>query len=89
MTTRRPVESFSFPVEKIKEGYYTDAYFMRSEEILNGDNYHPRVLMQVFARDHVVVCGTDEVIALIRQCAFHPETIEIHSLRDGEEVDEW
>lgn len=45
--------------------------------------------MQVFARDHVVVCGTDEVIALIRQCAFHPETIEIHSLRDGEEVDEW
>ena len=31
MTTRRPVESFSFPVEKIKEGYYTDAYFMRSE----------------------------------------------------------
>ena len=89
MTTRRPVESFSFPVEKIKQGYYTDAYFMRSEEILNGDNYHPRVLMQVFARDHVVVCGTDEVIALIRQCAFHPETIEIHSLRDGEEVDEW
>lgn len=89
MANRLPVESFSFPVEKIKEGYYTDAYFMRSEEILNGDNYHPRVLMQVFARDHVVVCGTDEVIALIRQCAFHPETIEIHSLRDGEEVDEW
>lgn len=50
---------------------------MRSEEILNGDNYHPRVLIRVFARDHVVVCGTDEVGALIRQCAFHPETIEI------------
>ena len=46
MTTRRPVESFSFPVEKIKEGYYTDAYFMRSEEILNGDNYHPRRQLQ-------------------------------------------
>ena len=28
MTNRRPVESFSFPVEKIKEGYYTDAYFL-------------------------------------------------------------
>ena len=89
MTNRRPVESFSFPVEKIKEGYYTDAYFLRSEEILNGDNYHPRVLMQVFARDNVVVCGTDEVIALIKQCAFHPENIVIHSLHDGDEVEEW
>ena len=62
MTTRRPVESFSFPVEKIKEGYYTDAYFMRSEEILNGDNYHPRVLMQVFARDHVVAVPTRSLL---------------------------
>ena len=89
MTNRLPVESFSFPVEKIKAGYYTDAYFMRSAEILNGDNYHPRVLMQIFARDNVVVCGTDEVIALIKTCAFHPENIVIHSLHDGEEVEEW
>ena len=80
MTNRLPVESFSFPVEKIKAGYYTDAYFLRSAEILNGDNYHPRVLMQIFARDNVVVCGTDEVIALIKTCAFHPENIVIHSL---------
>ena len=89
MTNRLPVESFSFPVEKIKAGYYTDAYFLRSAEILNGDNYHPRVLMQIFARDNVVVCGTDEVIALIKTCAFHPENIVIHSLHDGEEVEEW
>ena len=72
MTNRLPVASFNFPVEKIKAGYYTDAYFLRSAEILNGDNYHPRVLMQIFARDNVVVCGTDEVIALIKTCAFHP-----------------
>ena len=32
MTTRRPVESFSFPVEKIKEGYYTDAYKIFADE---------------------------------------------------------
>ena len=66
MTNRIPVEKFDFPVEKIKSGYYTDAYFLRSEEILNGDNHHPRVLMQIFARDNVVLCGTDEVIALIK-----------------------
>ena len=33
MTKRLPVESFSFPVDKIKAGYYTDAYFIRSAEI--------------------------------------------------------
>lgn len=89
MTERRPVESFAFPVEKIKAGYYSDAYFMRSEEILNGDNHHPRVLMQIFPRADVVLCGTDEVIALLKQCAFHPENLVIHSLRDGVEVNEW
>ena len=45
MKNRLPVEHFHFPVEKIKAGYYTDAYFLRTEEILNGDNHHPRVMM--------------------------------------------
>lgn len=89
MNARRPAASFSFPVEKIKAGYYSDAYFLRSREILNGDNHHPRVLMQIFTREHVVVCGTDEVIALLRQCAFNPEKLVIHSLRDGDETEPW
>lgn len=46
MKNRLPVEHFHFPVEKIKAGYYTDAYFLRTEEILNGDNHHPRVMMR-------------------------------------------
>lgn len=89
MSNRRPVEAFDFPVEQIKAGYYSDAYFLRSAEILNGDNHHPRVLMQIFARDHVVLCGTDEVIALLKTCSYNPQDLVIHSLKDGDEVDEW
>ena len=89
MKNRLPVEHFHFPVEQIKAGYYSDAYFMRTIEILNGDNHHPRVLMQVFTREHVVVCGIDEVIALIRTCAHNPETITIHALHDGDLVAPW
>lgn len=89
MTDRLPVEHFNFPVEQIKAGYYSDAYFLRTAEILNSDNHHPRVLMQVFTREHVVVCGIDEVIALIKTCAFHPENITIHALHDGDEVEPW
>lgn len=66
MKNRLPVEHFHFPVEKIKAGYYTDAYFLRTEEILNGDNHHPRVMMQLFTREPVVVCGIDETIALTK-----------------------
>lgn len=89
MTNRLPVESFDFPVDKIKAGYYTDAYFIRSEEILNGDNHHPRVLMQIFPRANVVLCGIDETIALLKKCSFNPENLVIHALHDGDEVEEW
>lgn len=89
MTNRLPVESFDFPVDKIKAGYYTDAYFLRSEEILNGDNHHPRVLMQIFPRANVVLCGVDETIALLKKCSFNPENLVIHALHDGDEVEEW
>ena len=89
MANRLPVESFGFPVDKIKAGYYTDAYFLRSEEILNGDNHHPRVLMQIFPRANVVLCGIDETIALLKKCSFNPENLIIHALHDGDEVEEW
>lgn len=89
MANRLPVESFDFPVDKIKAGYYTDAYFLRSEEILNGDDHHPRVLMQIFPRANVVLCGIDETIALLKKCSFNPENLVIHALHDGDEVEEW
>ena len=86
---RLPVEHFHFPVERIKAGYYSDAYFLRTEEILNADNRHPQVLTQVFTREPMIVCGIDEVIALIKTCAHHPETIKIRALHDGDKIAPW
>ena len=42
----------NLPVEKMREGYYSDTYFNRAREILEADRYHPRVRMQVFQRNH-------------------------------------
>lgn len=89
MKNRLPVEYFHFPIKKIKSGYYSDAYFMRTAEILNGDNYHPKVMMQIFTREPVVVCGIDETIALLKTCSHNPEDIIIHALHDGDEVNPW
>jgi nicotinate phosphoribosyltransferase len=89
MKNRRPINSFNFPEEEIKKGYYTDAYFLRTAEILEQDNKHPKILMQIFQRENVTLCGTDEVIALLKRCAKNPNDLVIHSLHDGDQVEPW
>ena len=89
MKKRLPVEHFSFPVEQIKSGYYTDAYFLRTHEILTQDEHHPKVLMQIFQREEQILCGIDETIALIKTCAYNPEKIKISALHDGDTIHPW
>lgn len=89
MKTRLPVSHFHFPVEKIMNGYYSDAYFLRTREILVQDNVHPKVLMQVFQREFQILCGIDEVIALLRTCAYNPDKLVIHALHDGDAIEPW
>ena len=36
-------EVFRLPVERIRDGYYSDAYFNFTKELLEGDGRHPRV----------------------------------------------
>ena len=45
---RVPPERFQLPVERMREGYYSDKYFVRAREVLVADSHAPRVLMQVF-----------------------------------------
>src|ERR1700760_1324819 len=59
----------NLPVEKMREGYYSDTYFNRAREILERDRYHPRVRMQVFQRNSAVLCGIDEAIAILKLCS--------------------
>ncbi|MEG6585863.1 nicotinate phosphoribosyltransferase [Dendrosporobacter sp. 1207_IL3150] len=89
MKTRRSPDSFRIPVEEIKSGFYSDSYFLRTQEILNRDNHHPRVLMQVFQRQHSILCGIDEVIAVIQKCAYNPENLVVKALHDGDTIEPW
>lgn len=77
---------FDIPVSKIKSGWYSDKYFVRTKKILEKDNNHARVLMQVFCRKDATVCGLDEAIAIIRTCSTHPEDLTIKALYDGDVV---
>ncbi|MBI5143580.1 MAG: nicotinate phosphoribosyltransferase [Candidatus Omnitrophica bacterium] len=77
---------FNLPVEKIKKGWYSDKYFIRTREVLLKDNYHPDVVMQIFTREKSIVCGLDEAIAVLRFCAYNPEKLKIKALYDGDTV---
>jgi nicotinate phosphoribosyltransferase len=85
VTTRRlPPEIFDLPVEKMREGYYTDAYFNHTREVLLRDARHPRVVMQVFQKHHSYLGGIDEAIAVLKLCAEDWEDLTVHALYDGD-----
>jgi nicotinate phosphoribosyltransferase len=50
---------FRLPVEKLRDGYYSDAYFNLTKSLLEADDHHPRVLMQVFQRRESILGGID------------------------------
>ena len=88
-TKRLPPEIFDLPVEKMREGYYTDVYFNRARETLLADGRHPRVLMQVFQRKQATLGGMDEAIAILKLCADDWDALTVHALYDGDEIEPW
>jgi nicotinate phosphoribosyltransferase len=86
---------FRLPVERIRDGYYTDAYFNLTKELLGANDRHPRVVMQVFQKHHSVLGGVDEAIAVLKLCAGRRvdgewqlgwDELTVHALYEGEEI---
>jgi nicotinate phosphoribosyltransferase len=89
---RRPrlaPEVFDLPVEKMRAGWYTDAYFDHARATLLADGRHPRVVVQVFQKHHAWLGGMDEAIAILRLCAHDPDELTISALYDGDAVEPW
>jgi len=93
MKPRLPPGIFNLPVEKMRDGYYSDAYFNRARDVLERDGRRPIVRMQVFQRSDAVVCGIDEAIAILRLCSGRRhggawedgwDALTVRALRDGD-----
>jgi nicotinate phosphoribosyltransferase len=84
----------NLPVEKMRVGYYADQDLSRAQQVLLREGHHPQVLMVVYQRQQVIVCGTDEAIAILKLCSgYHDEAgfwvpgweqLRVMSLYDGE-----
>ncbi|MGI8903922.1 MAG: quinolinate phosphoribosyl transferase [Solirubrobacteraceae bacterium] len=87
---------FRLPVERIRAGYYSDAYFVHTKTLLEAEDHHPRVTMQVFQKRDSLLGGIDEAIAILRTCSGHTgsggewvsgwEALEVYALREGERI---
>ena len=86
-TKRLPPEIFDLPVEKMRAGYYTDAYFNHARSALLRDERHPRVVMQVFQKKQSYLGGMDESIAILKLCSHDWEQLTVHALYDGDHIE--
>jgi len=91
--------TFRLPVEKIRDGYYSDAYFNHTKALLEADGHHPHVVMQVFQREESILGGVDEAIAVLKQCAGHRDgsgrwvngfkELDVRALHEGDALAPW
>jgi nicotinate phosphoribosyltransferase len=85
--TRLDPSEFDLPVEKMRAGWYTDAYFNHTRAALLEDGRHPQVVMQVFQKKNAYLGGMDEAIAILKLCAEGFEQLTVHALYDGDELE--
>jgi nicotinate phosphoribosyltransferase len=91
--------TFRLPVEKIRDGYYSDAYFNHTKSLLEAEDRHPHVVMQVFQREESILGGVDEAIAVLKQCAGRRgpdgrwvpgvKELEVRALHEGDALSPW
>ncbi len=91
--------TFRLPVEKIRDGYYSDAYFNHTKALLEADGHHPHVVMQVFQREESILGGVDEAIAVLKQAAGRRgadgrwvngfKELDVRALHEGDALTPW
>ena len=72
--------------QRYKDGFFSAAYFLKTEEIIKEVHPNNLVTVQFFQRKHSILCGIDEAIALIHTFAKNPQDLYIEALNDGDEI---
>ena len=78
---------FDLPVERIRAGYFTDKYFVRTREVLRAGAHRPSVLMQVFCKRAGLLSGIDEAIALLKLGSDDWPALGVRALHDGDSIE--
>jgi nicotinate phosphoribosyltransferase len=74
----------------MREGYYSDKYFVRTRDVLVGAGRDPRVTIQVFQKQDAWLGGIDEAIAILKSClttGHQWAELDVRALHDGDRVE--
>jgi nicotinate phosphoribosyltransferase len=85
-SSRLDPEVFELPVDKLRAGYYTDAYFNHARATLLDDGRRPAVLVQVFQKNESFLGGMDEAIAILKLSAHDWDGLTVRALYDGDAI---
>lgn len=88
---RYPASVFQFD-PRIREGWLSDRYFLRTAATLARDGRDPTATLQLFAKHHGVVAGLYEGVRLLEtQLAppWGPEAVTVDTLLDGDPIEPW
>jgi nicotinate phosphoribosyltransferase len=86
-----PAELFQFD-PRMKTGWLSDRYFLRTANTLAYANLDPEVTVQVFAKQAGVVAGLFEAVRLLEtqlRADYEPRQLRIETLIDGDEIEPW
>lgn len=80
---------FELPVDRIRAGEFSDAYFNRARDALRANERRARVTWQVSAKRGGWVGGIDEAVAILKLCSDDFSALEVHALYEGDRVEAW
>jgi nicotinate phosphoribosyltransferase len=95
VSARLHPDIFRLPVDRIRSGYYSDAYFVYTKRLLEEEGHHPRVTMQVFQKQRSLLGGIDEAIAILKLCSGREQDgvwvpgwddLVVHALHEGDKI---
>ncbi|MGD9736713.1 MAG: quinolinate phosphoribosyl transferase [Solirubrobacterales bacterium] len=90
--------TFQLPVERIRSGYYSDAYFNQAKTTLEREGNAANVTMQIFQRHKAMLGGIDEALSVLRLCAGSEtkgdwqagwDQLLVKALHEGDAIEPW
>ncbi|HEX7239370.1 MAG TPA: hypothetical protein VF263_03810, partial [Longimicrobiaceae bacterium] len=88
---RFPASLFQFDA-RMRDGWLSDRYFMRTVDTLAHAGCDPSVTLQVFAKETGVMAGLYEAVRLLQtQLArgYDPAQVRVDTLLEGDRVEPW
>ncbi len=89
--TRFPADLFQFD-PRIRDGWLSDRYFVRTARTLGHAGRDPIVTLQFFAKRQGMLAGTFECIRMLQTqlaTGYDFSTLEVDTLNDGERIEPW